>query len=314
MASYLESASATDSSSRNYGFGFGKKGTYSNVGLLNKYYKGSEIQNTKSARVYVFGDGDSAVDDENVEFEMPELKMRSRSKGSSSNFSNTLQLEEELQQPAYFIKEIADGETLQAIALKYACPVSELKRLNKLIQDQEFYGLKVLKVPMKKYGILSEEIANEAKDSKHFQHSRSATATSLTSDTEAEPYSNYFEESDSQHDFSDPETQMKIMRTLSIRDNFSSQGKDAELFLKRMDDDLKRLKQSSRHERESLSEVISVLTNKSIQPLQMSRPSDKQKGASSVVSWWTIICISVTVGIIVPLVLFLYIKYVLNNH
>lgn len=189
-----------------------------------------------------------------------------------------------------------------------------MKRLNKLIQDQEFFALKVLKVPMKKYGILSEEIANEAKESKHLQHSRSAAVASMSLDTEAELYSNYFEESDSQHDFSDPETQMKIMRTLSIRDNFSSQGKDAELFLKRMDDDLKKLKQSSRHERESLSEVISVLTNKSIHPLQTNRHSGKQTGASCVISWWTIICISIIVGIIVPIVLFFYIKYVLNSH
>lgn len=124
MASYLESASATDNASRKYGRLGKNDDRYSDdrVGLLHKYYKGSEVQNKKSARVYVFGDGDSVVDDENVVFEMPELKVRSRTKGSSS-YVRSLNLEEE-EQPEYFVKEIADGETLQAIALKYACPVS----------------------------------------------------------------------------------------------------------------------------------------------------------------------------------------------
>lgn len=94
----------------------GRKDTYNNDRSSHSYYKGYEIQNVKSARVYVFGDDDHAVDDEHTIFEMPE--MRSRLKGASYH------TQDEAQQPEYFMRDIAEGETLQAIALKYACPVS----------------------------------------------------------------------------------------------------------------------------------------------------------------------------------------------
>lgn len=167
---------------------------------------------------------------------------------------------------------------------------------------------------MRRFGILSEQITSNAKDHKTLQHSRPANWASSSNDSDPDVCNNYFEENNSPHDFSDPDTQMKVLRTLSIRENFSSQEKDAEKFLRRMDDDLKKFKQSPRLERESLSEVISVLTNKSISPLQTSRPSSIPGGATCGISWLSIVIVSLLVAIIVPVVLFLYIKYALNSH
>ncbi|GFS13088.1 lysM and putative peptidoglycan-binding domain-containing protein 3 [Elysia marginata] len=270
----------------------------------HELYNGAQVQNVKAARVYVFGDSNLAEDDENVEFEMPTMSM-SRHRGASA-FAQEASFEDE--QPTYFEREIGEGETLQAIALKYACPVSELKRLNNLIQDQEFFGLKVLKVPMRKHGVLSEEVAKHASTIKISSsgHLRGAEAFSPTSDEDL--YGSYFEDSDSHPDLSDPETQLKVMRTLSIRDNMSSQGREAEKFLQKMDSDLAKIKQDSRKERESLSEVISVLTNKSFHPLESSRPggSNKHNGADCGISWWSIMVYSLIVGIIVPILFLIY--------
>lgn len=60
-------------------------------------------------------------------------------------------------QPIEFTNyDIQPGDTLQNICLRYACPVNQVKRLNGLINDQEFYALRVLKLPVGKMGLLDE--------------------------------------------------------------------------------------------------------------------------------------------------------------
>ncbi|GFO40850.1 lysm and putative peptidoglycan-binding domain-containing protein 3 [Plakobranchus ocellatus] len=260
---------------------------------------GAQVQNVKAARVYVFGDSNLVEDEEQIEFEMPVMTNRHR---GARAFARGPDSDDD--QPTYFEKEIDEGETLQAIALKYACPVSELKRLNNLIQDQEFFALKVLKVPIKKHGILSEQIAKRSALNFPLSHSKGAEVHSPVSDGDS--YTNYFEDSDSHPDLSDPETQIKVMRTLSIRDNLSSQAKESEKFLQKMDSDLAKLKQDSRKERESLSEVISVLTNKSFHPLERSNHMNKHNGADCGISWWSIMVYSLIVGIFLPIVFLIY--------
>ncbi|CAL1542866.1 unnamed protein product, partial [Lymnaea stagnalis] len=177
--------------------------------------------------------------------------------------------------------------------------VSEIKRINNLIQDQEFYALKVIKVPMTKYGILSEQFGTQDQVLKHPRNVKNQSSNSFLS--EDQDLLDHFNESDSQHDFSDPETQIKVLRTLSIRDNLTSDDKEAEKFLQKMDEDLNKLKQSSRGERESLTEVISILTNKSIHPLETSKPISKGNGADCGISWWSILIASLAIAVIAPL-------------
>ncbi|KAH9503270.1 hypothetical protein Btru_068628 [Bulinus truncatus] len=259
------------------------------------------MQNKKAARVYVFGDSELVDDEEdNVVFEM-----RARHKKTSSFMPDNKE-----QPPDYFEKEIVEGETLQAIALKYACQVSEIKRINNLIQDQEFYGLKVIKVPMTRYGILSEKFGNKSMLPTQLRHSASLF------DDSSEIYNGHFEESNSKHDLSDPETQIKILRTLSIKDNFSAQDKEAEKFLQKMDEDLKRFKQTSRRPKESLTEVISVLTNKSIHPLQTSKPVKKFSGADCGITWWKTLIAFIALTTLFPLMIYIFYKFKLFpfNH
>ncbi|XP_059145769.1 lysM and putative peptidoglycan-binding domain-containing protein 3-like [Physella acuta] len=197
--------------------------------------------------------------------------MRSRHKKGATYDGGLLQ-----DQPQYFEKEIIEGETLQAIALRYACQFS---RGNNRLKSSRF--------------------PSSARENEN---------------AEEVFLDNHFDDTDSQHDFSDPDTQLKILRTLSIRENFSAEGKEAEKFLNKMDEDLKKFKQSShRPERESLTEVISVLTNKSIHPLMTNRPK-KSSGADCGLSWWSIIIISLTVTIILPSIGLIYYFFYYHSH
>ena len=80
--------------------------------------KDAQIQNTKSARVYVFGDEDVDEDEVyNEELELPTMRSRGKtSPGESEKKKESAQMEI-LERP------ILDGDTLQSIALKYRVPV-----------------------------------------------------------------------------------------------------------------------------------------------------------------------------------------------
>ncbi|GAV04691.1 hypothetical protein RvY_14938-2 [Ramazzottius varieornatus] len=53
---------------------------------------------------------------------------------------------------------IEPGDTLPSFAIKYHVTTSELKRLNNMFQDQDFYGYTQLKVPIHKYSRLYEDV------------------------------------------------------------------------------------------------------------------------------------------------------------
>lgn len=59
---------------------------------------------------------------------------------------------------------IEPNETLQAVSLKYRTSVFQLKLINNLMSDQEFYGLKSIKVPMPRFGINRERMNGHNRD------------------------------------------------------------------------------------------------------------------------------------------------------
>ncbi|XP_067664945.1 lysM and putative peptidoglycan-binding domain-containing protein 3-like [Haliotis asinina] len=257
-------------------------------------FSSGQIQNVKSSRVYVFGNDAVFQDDEEEEYELEMSEIRSR-RGMSQP-SREMVTESE---PSFFDKELAEGDTLQKIALQYSCPVSELKRINNLIRDQDFYALRKIKVPIKRFGLLSEVIEEEKKKSSRGKISAELNSTSFTEETG--PLVDNYEDPESSHDLSDPDTQMKIIRTLSIRDNINSQSREAENFLKNMDKDLSKMKQS-RGDRNSLDEVISVLTNKTFYPLERKK-SQMYDGTDCGMSFRAIITTVIVLCIVIPIVL-----------
>ena len=61
--------------------------------------------------------------------------------------------------------EVQPGDTLTNISLKYNIPVAELKRVNNILSEQQFYALKRIKIPVRAASLLTELLpdANEAK-------------------------------------------------------------------------------------------------------------------------------------------------------
>lgn len=79
---------------------------------------------------------------------------------------------------------IKEGDTLSSLSLKSGCTMSHLKRANNLITDQDFYALSVIKIPVKKYGILSEVLVLE---NNGLPHNQLPTADLLGLNTAPDP-------------------------------------------------------------------------------------------------------------------------------
>ncbi|XP_042309831.1 lysM and putative peptidoglycan-binding domain-containing protein 3 isoform X2 [Sceloporus undulatus] len=100
---------------------------------------------------YSFGNGISSDSDVlEDEVEVYELRPRGREKVRRSTSR------ERLDDIIFITKDIQEGDTLNAIALQYCCSVADIKRVNNLITDQDFFALRAIKIPVKKFSVLTE--------------------------------------------------------------------------------------------------------------------------------------------------------------
>ncbi|XP_055920535.1 lysM and putative peptidoglycan-binding domain-containing protein 4 [Eupeodes corollae] len=54
--------------------------------------------------------------------------------------------------------QVQDGDTLQALALRFHCTVADIKRLNKIDKDNEIHARKVVKIPVTVHSVLLETL------------------------------------------------------------------------------------------------------------------------------------------------------------
>ncbi|XP_075998734.1 lysM and putative peptidoglycan-binding domain-containing protein 4 [Genypterus blacodes] len=53
-------------------------------------------------------------------------------------------------------REVLEGDNLTKLALQYGCKVADIKRVNNLIQEQDLFALKYVKIPVQKHSFLTE--------------------------------------------------------------------------------------------------------------------------------------------------------------
>lgn len=159
--------------------------------------------------------------------------------------------------------------------------ISEIKRANNLMSNQEFFAMNTVKIPVKKHGILSELVKqNESENVDSKRERKQVTPAGASALHEVENFDQYFGEEHTETE---------------------SQSKEAERFLDEMDKDVTAYIQarSQKSSRNSLDEVISVLTNKTTDSLL---PVSKAKnGADCGITWKNIVITIIVVCIIIPL-------------
>ncbi|XP_051963249.1 lysM and putative peptidoglycan-binding domain-containing protein 3-like [Xyrauchen texanus] len=177
----------------------------------------------------------------------------------------------------YLIRDIKEGDTLISISLQYFCTVADIKRANNLLTEQDFFALRSIRIPVRKFSSFTET------------HNTAPLKTSSPGGTRRNA---------------------EIPISGASLDSLSSSSSvdSVECFLQEKDKDIQLLVKSSSPSRSSLSEVVSLLE----QPLlgdPERRPAQKKDpyyGADWGMRWWTAVAIMLVVGIVTPVFYLLY--------
>lgn len=221
-----------------------------------------------SGHVHTFG---NCTDNDTLEEDAEVYELRSRGKEKVRRSTSRDRLDDIV----ILTKDIQEGDTLNAVALQYCCTVADIKRVNNLISDQDFFALRSIKIPVKRFSSLTETL--------HPLKGRQVLHP---------PPVPYFQEQD----------------TVPANDSPSS-SESAGSFLKEVDRDIEQIVKCTDTKKENLNEVVSALTAQQVrfEPDNKSvHRKDPYYGADWGMGWWTAVVIMLIVGIITPVFYLLY--------
>ncbi|XP_020323683.1 lysM and putative peptidoglycan-binding domain-containing protein 3 [Oncorhynchus kisutch] len=235
------------------------------------FQSATTVQPANGGHAYLFGNS-SENDLSEEDGESYELRSRGRDRLRRSTSR------EKLDDIVHLVRDIKEGDTLNSFSLQYHCSVADIKRANNLLTEQDFFALRSIKIPVKRFSVLTET------------HSiaplKSASPTGLRR-------------------FPQPPISPEIST------DSSSSTDSVGSFLQEKDKDIELLVKSTGTSRSSLNEVVSSLTLQ--QPLLLGdsdfKPvfrKDPYHGADWGMRWWTAVAIMVVVVIVTPVFYLLY--------
>ncbi|KAM8960807.1 lysM and putative peptidoglycan-binding domain-containing protein 3 [Pelodytes ibericus] len=230
------------------------------------YLKPSSISPTRSGHNYHFPDMASS-DNDTLEDDVDEYELRPRGREKTRRSTS----KERLDDIILLSKDITEGDTLNSIALQYCCTVADLKRANNFINEQDFFALRTIKIPVKRFSVLTESCFS-------LKGKTSRTASFQPS----------------------PEPEVSGQATLS--------SEAVDRFLQEVDRDIEQIVKCTDTKKENLHEVVSALSQEpTFEPEHKPvKQKDPYYGADWGLGWWTAVIIMVIVGIVTPVFYFLY--------
>ncbi|XP_037339234.1 lysM and putative peptidoglycan-binding domain-containing protein 3 [Pungitius pungitius] len=239
------------------------------------FQSASMVQPANGGHAYLFGNNGSENDLSEEDGESNELRPRGRERLRRSTSR------ERMDDIIYLTRDIQEGETLISVSLQYHCSVADIKRANNLLTEQDFFALRSVKIPVRRFSVLTET------------HSTGPLKSASPSGARRLP----------------PISPVTTLPFESSTDSSSSTD-NVEGFLMEKDKDIERLVKSTGPSRSSLNEVVSSLTLQ--QPLlgdveyKPVQKKDPYYGADWGMRWWTAVAIMLVVGIVTPVFYLLY--------
>ncbi|XP_068560129.1 lysM and putative peptidoglycan-binding domain-containing protein 3 [Cebidichthys violaceus] len=231
------------------------------------------VQPANGGHAYLFGNNGSENDLSEEDGESYELRPRGRERLRRSTSR------ERMDDIIYLTRDIQEGDTLNSIALQYHCSVADIKRANNLLTEQDFFALRSVKIPVRRFSVLTETHSTGP-----LKSASPAAARRLH--------------------------QISPVTSLPTESSTDSSSDSVEGFLMEKDKDIERLVKSTGPSRSSLNEVVSSLTLQ--QPLlgeveyKPVQRKDPYYGADWGMRWWTAVAIMLVVGIVTPVFYLLY--------
>lgn len=75
-------------------------------------------------------------------------------------------------------REVLEGDNLAKLALQYGCKVADIKRVNNLLQEQDLFALKSVKIPVQKQSFLTEPHTDPTEPQQEITHLPSTSVKS----------------------------------------------------------------------------------------------------------------------------------------
>ncbi|XP_058012824.1 lysM and putative peptidoglycan-binding domain-containing protein 4 [Ahaetulla prasina] len=123
-----------------------------NEKLIRPFQAPATVRNFSGSQVFLFQSSRQSDSEDSSEEEFNATELRARGKdpqpsSSSQSRVGDVQLLERV---------VKKDDNLNKLALQYGCKVEDIKRVNNFIQEQDFYALKSIKIPVKVNGLLTE--------------------------------------------------------------------------------------------------------------------------------------------------------------
>ncbi|CDQ87282.1 unnamed protein product [Oncorhynchus mykiss] len=223
-----------------------------------------DVHASVDGQVYMFRRGqqnDSAGSSEEEEFNVMELRPWGWQELEQDRRGSLMLLE----------RDVLVGDNLNKLALQYGCKVADIKRVNNLIQEQDIFALKSIKIPVKKHSLLTE--ANT--ELKVPDPGTSNSATPL------------------------PQPQCKLTASFPGRPHLQEYTD----YLKEVDHDIERLIQTTNAQDEVFLEAAE-------RPQKLGSRGQRltSYGADWGIQWWNAVVAMLLIGIILPVFYVVYIK------
>ncbi|KAG9353566.1 hypothetical protein JZ751_011685 [Albula glossodonta] len=235
-------------------------------------------QPAKGGHTYVFGSNvisENECSEEDSDCNELRPRGRERLRRSASR--------DRLDDIVYLIRDIKEGDTLNAISLQYFCSVADIKRANSLLTEQDFFALRSIKIPVKKFSVLTET------------HGPPTLKPGSPQTTRR---------------LSEPQASVGAAQSSSSSSSSSSLDSVGS-FLQEKDKDIEQLVKSTDPSRVNLNEVVSSLNPQRQGPggepeRRAASRKDPYYGADWGMRWWTAVAIMLVVGIVTPVFYLLY--------
>ncbi|OCU02317.1 lysM and putative peptidoglycan-binding domain-containing protein 3 isoform X2 [Xenopus laevis] len=241
----------------------------------HSYVKPASVLATSGGHNYQFPALANAESDL-LEEDAEEFELRPRGREKTRRSTS----KERIDDIVYLSKDVCEGDTLNSIALQYCCSVADLKRANNFLNEQDFFALRTIKIPVKRFSVLTQP---------HFSPKAKATRPATL---QLSP----------EHQESDP---------LIGPSSYETAGS----FLQEVDRDIENIVKNTDTKKESLKEVVSALSQEHFEPERILVPQrDPYHGADWSLGWWTAVAIMVFVGIITPVFYFLYYEVLMKAN
>ncbi|XP_068459411.1 lysM and putative peptidoglycan-binding domain-containing protein 4 [Clinocottus analis] len=122
-----------------------------------------DVHASADGQVYMFNSrpNESTVSSDDEEFNVMEMRPRIFQDQEQDCLRNIQLLE----------REVLDGDNLNKLALQYGCKVADIKRVNNLMQEQDLFALKSIKIPVQKHSFLTEMYTDLSDSQEKMPHS-----------------------------------------------------------------------------------------------------------------------------------------------